>query len=353
MGGLNCTRLPGGTTLTARLKTLVATSVALILFIGVMPAFGVPTGKREAAKAVKAQVDTLDHQVEVAAEAYNEARAKHDGIKSRIASTQADLAKTNDRIGTLTTHLSVRAESMYRSGPMSFVEVLLGSKDFTEFATVWDVLKEMNRREAESVADLKKARAKAKEYEAELAKQETSAAKVVAQMAANKKSIEAKLAERKGALRGLESEIAALEAAEEARIRAAAQKSVSRASAKRFPAPTRAPRTEVVAIAKRYLGAPYRWGASGPNSFDCSGFTMFVYRQVGVSLPHSSRAQYGVGQKVSRSDLKPGDLVFFGSPIHHVGIYVGGGSYIHSPRTGDVVKISSVDRSDYAGASRP
>jgi cell wall-associated NlpC family hydrolase len=80
---------------------------------------------------------------------------------------------------------------------------------------------------------------------------------------------------------------------------------------------------------------------------------MFVYRQVGVSLPHSSRAQIGYGERVSRSDLRPGDLVFFGSPIHHVGIYVGGGSYIHAPRTGDVVRISSMNRSGYAGACRP
>jgi cell wall-associated NlpC family hydrolase len=122
---------------------------------------------------------------------------------------------------------------------------------------------------------------------------------------------------------------------------------------KTFPPPTRAPRSEVVNIAKRYLGAPYRWGASGPNAFDCSGFTSFVYRQVGVSLPRVSRAQINAGQRVSRSDLQPGDLVFFGSPIHHVGIYVGGNSYIHAPRSGDVVKISPLSRRDYAGACRP
>jgi len=124
-------------------------------------------------------------------------------------------------------------------------------------------------------------------------------------------------------------------------------------SERTFPPPTRAPRSEVVNIAMQYLGAPYRWGASGPNAFDCSGFTMFVYSQVGVSLPHSSRAQYGSGERVSRADLQPGDLVFFGSPIHHVGIYVGGGQYIHSPRTGDVVRVAPLDRGDYVGACRP
>ena len=104
----------------------------------------------------------------------------------------------------------------------------------------------------------------------------------------------------------------------------------------------------------RYLGAPYNWGSDGPNSFDCSGFTMFVYRQVGVSSAPQLGARSSVPvERVSRSDLQPGDLVFFGSPIHHVGIYVGGGSYIHSPRTGDVVKVSALDRGDYAGAVRP
>ncbi len=79
---------------------------------------------------------------------------------------------------------------------------------------------------------------------------------------------------------------------------------------------------------------------------------MYVYRQVGVRLPRVSRAQIFAGQRVSRGDLQPGDLVFFGSPIHHVGIYVGGGMMIHSPRTGDVVKISAL-HSDYVGACRP
>jgi cell wall-associated NlpC family hydrolase len=79
---------------------------------------------------------------------------------------------------------------------------------------------------------------------------------------------------------------------------------------------------------------------------------MFVYRQAGVSLPHSSRAQIGVGERVSRDNLQPGDLVFFGSPIHHVGIYVGGGMMIHSPHTGAVVRIDPLHR-NYSGATRP
>jgi cell wall-associated NlpC family hydrolase len=91
----------------------------------------------------------------------------------------------------------------------------------------------------------------------------------------------------------------------------------------------------------RYLGTPYVWGGASPSGFDCSGFVMYVFSQIGVSLPHSSYAQYGYGSPVSRGDLQPGDLVFFDG-LGHEGIYVGGGSFIHSPHTGDVVKISSM-----------
>jgi cell wall-associated NlpC family hydrolase len=97
----------------------------------------------------------------------------------------------------------------------------------------------------------------------------------------------------------------------------------------------------VVGIAMQYLGVPYVWGGASPSGFDCSGLVMYVFSQVGISLPHSSYAQYGYGTAVSMSQLQPGDLVFFDG-LGHVGIYVGGGNFIHAPHTGDVVKISSL-----------
>lgn len=355
--GCATTDCQGGRTLTAKIKTYLTLLVAVVMLFSATPVQAAPTvsDKRDEARRIKAQVDELDQQVEVASEAYNEANAKHQAIVTKIKRTQADLDKTNAEINRLQTHLQVRANSMYRSGPTGLFEVLLGAKSFEELATTWDLLKDMNRQEAVDVASLKDAKTKAEVFKTTLASQEADAKKTLDTMAARKRSIEAKLASRKSMLSGVEGEVAAMEAAAEARAAAAARASVSRSSgtSRKFPPPTRAPRTAVVSIAKKYLGAPYHWGASGPNSFDCSGFTMFVYSQVGVSLPHSSRAQYGCGQKVSRADLKPGDLVFFGSPIHHVGIYVGGGMYIHAPHTGDVVRISALDRGDFVGGCRP
>ncbi len=102
----------------------------------------------------------------------------------------------------------------------------------------------------------------------------------------------------------------------------------------------------------QYLGTPYVWGGASPGGFDCSGLVVYAYAQVGVSLPHSSYALYNAGVPVSYDQLQPGDLVFFNG-LGHVGIYIGGGSFIHAPHTGDVVKISSLaGYSGYVGARR-
>src|SRR5207302_1586374 len=103
----------------------------------------------------------------------------------------------------------------------------------------------------------------------------------------------------------------------------------------------------VVGIAMQYLGTPYSWGGESPGGFDCSGLVAYVYAQMGVSLPHNAAAQYGYGTPVSSDQLEPGDLVFFDG-LGHVGIYIGGGQFIHAPHTGDVVKISSLYDSWYA-----
>ncbi|WSG19595.1 C40 family peptidase [Nonomuraea sp. NBC_01738] len=97
---------------------------------------------------------------------------------------------------------------------------------------------------------------------------------------------------------------------------------------------------------------PYVWGAEGPSSFDCSGLVMAAYQRVGISLPHYTGDQWTAGTHVSREELRPGDLVFFYSDLHHVGIYIGGGMMVHAPQTGDVVRIAPIGRRPWAGAVR-
>ena len=132
-------------------------------------------------------------------------------------------------------------------------------------------------------------------------------------------------------------------------LNAAGNKSVASLSVKVYT-----PGTKILETAYTKLGSPYKWGATGPNSFDCSGFTSWVYRQHGISLSRTAQAQSQGGVAVDRSNLQPGDLVFFGSGtgrITHVGIYVGDGKMIHSPQTGDVVKISALHK-NYVCARR-
>jgi cell wall-associated NlpC family hydrolase len=117
-------------------------------------------------------------------------------------------------------------------------------------------------------------------------------------------------------------------------------------------APPQSPSARAVETALRELGKPYRYGALGPSTFDCSGLTKFAYRAAGIELPHSAAAQYGSGRRVNRNQLEPGDLIFWRG-LGHVGMYIGGGRMVHAPQTGDVVTITSIDQGRYLGAVRP
>jgi peptidoglycan DL-endopeptidase CwlO len=179
--------------------------------------------------------------------------------------------------------------------------------------------------------------------------------KVAARLKSHKDAIERALAAQRQLLASLQAaerrRLAAIEA-----TRAAAEQTAAvhaQATAPTYTGPASGRAAVAVHFAYDQLGKPYQWGASGPSSYDCSGLTMAAWGAAGVSLPHSSAAQYGSGPHVSSADLEPGDLVFFGSPIHHVGIYIGHSDMINAPQTGDVVKVEYVFRSDYVGAVRP
>jgi cell wall-associated NlpC family hydrolase len=165
-----------------------------------------------------------------------------------------------------------------------------------------------------------------------------AAAKLKDDVAAKKKSLDDQVAE-------LKDQSGKLSAADKA-----LQKDKG-GSAPGLKAPGAAAQTAVDAALSK-LGSNYVYGATGPSTFDCSGLTSWAYKQAGVTLPRTSGAQSTFGAAVSRSALQPGDLVFYGSPVHHVGIYLGDGKMVHAPDTGDVVKISPL-QNDYSGARRP
>ncbi len=116
---------------------------------------------------------------------------------------------------------------------------------------------------------------------------------------------------------------------------------------------------QAVAAAHTVLGRPYQWGATGPNTFDCSGLTQWAYRQAGVEIPRVSRAQWYSGPRVALADLAVGDLLFWAedtsdpASIYHVGMYIGAAEVLYAPRTGDVVKIGPVRLDNLIGAVRP
>ncbi len=195
-------------------------------------------------------------------------------------------------------------------------------------------------------------------------------AHLVAVRAAAKQRVEAQVAREQHLYDSVKAEIEQLLAQQQARQLAAARLAALRAAAQQSSAgafgtsatfdgtTVAAPSPyggSVVSIAMRYLGVPYVWGGASPAGFDCSGLVMYVYSQVGISLPHYTGAQWSMGVPVSRDQLEPGDLVFFDG-LGHVGIYIGGGQFIHAPQTGDVVKISSLDdawySANYDGARR-
>jgi len=348
------------TTLTTRTHRIAAAILALVLVLSVTPASADPiSDKRAQAEAVQSQIGALDTKAEIAAEAYNRARGRYNKLTSQVHATSDKLAVIRGHMHKLQTALDSRAYHMYRQGPLGFLEVLLNAKSFDDFNTSIELLTDISTQDANTVSDLKQARKQSETLFASLRSAQKSAGVQKAEMAANKRAVLAKLSERKTMLAGIKSDIKSLITAQQA-AEAAAARAAAISSGSGFTMdpggnpPTSSKGAAAVWWAEKALGAPYVWAASGPDSFDCSGLTMWAYGHVGVSLPHSSAEQIGYGQRVGRANLEPGDLVFFGSPIHHVGMYVGGGSFIEAPHSGAVVRIASLsNRSDYAGACRP
>jgi len=294
----------------------------------------------------EARVNALNDQAEKITEAYDAARDNLTAItrKRQVAGDQLTrertlLAKVQQRIG-------AQANLAYRSGGFGGFVALVNNPNPDDFLDQSAMLDEVSRYQAEQLAAVNSARHDVAAAETAFNAQEAAASQTLATIAADKSRINGLLAAAQGVLNSLRS-------ADRARLAAEAAANAAAARAMRFayngPASGRA--AAAVRFAYAQLGKPYQYGGAGPNSFDCSGLTMRAWEAGGVSLPHNAAAQQSDVRYVSGSDLQPGDLIFFGNPAHHVGIYIGGGRMIAAPHTGTVVQIQSVG--SYTGAGRP
>ena len=338
------------------------------------------------------QIQALDARLGRAVEAYNAAQVRLDEIRADQRENRRHLEIARGNFSRSQDALEKRLLALYTTSDASLVEILLGAENLDDLLARVDTVNRVSEHDARIVREIIRFRGEVRRREAALERSRREQTRVVDERAATRGEIEGQLGERRRLLASIEDEIERIEAAEAERQRRLEQEARRRLASSRSEGGSTAPDGGsapadgsaagssqssaggssggsggsggaapaaryggVVGIAMRYLGVPYRWGGASPETgFDCSGFVMYVYSQVGVSLPHSAAAQYGYGTAVSRSQLAPGDLVFFNG-LGHNGIYIGGNQFIHSPHTGDVVKISTISgwyASTWVGARR-
>jgi len=337
---------------------LVAVAAALVAAAGATADPSV-SAKQAQAQQVLSQINSIDVQLGTAVEAYNSANVHLQKIQGDLRNNAFELRVARANLKRSQGALEKRLVSIYTSGDQnSTLAVLLGSSNIDDLLNRMETIHSTSKQDAQIVREVTTAKHAIQQHRVELQQARTEQERVVAQRAAQRHHIEAQLAERRQLLSSIHSEIEQLkqqEAARQLQIAAEARQRISNPSpvgvgASAPEASTVAPPSihgGVVGIAMRYLGVPYVWGGASPSGFDCSGLVMYVFAQIGVSLPHSSYVQFGMGAPVSMSQLQPGDLVFFAG-ASHVGIYIGGGQFIHAPHTGDVVRVSSLSESWYA-----
>ena len=328
-----------------------------------------------------AQIDQIDRNLDGAVEAYNLANVKLQKIEADLQENRQQLTVARSNLKVAQASLANRLVAAYTSSQdNSTLSLLLGSTSFEDLLGRVEQVNSTSQQDAKIVHQVTSFRDAVKRHRIELRDAHAAQKQVVAEKAAQRERIQSQLAARRQLLSSIRSEIVrirAAEAAEQRRLEAAARARLAAAASPRSTSSNSStgtveavgvaaatpegttvapPSTHggVVGIAMQYLGVPYRWGGSSPSGFDCSGLVVYVFAQIGISLPHSSYALYNMGTPVSIGQLQPGDLVFFNG-LGHMGIYIGGGQFIHAPHTGDVVKISSMSgyySSAFVGARR-
>lgn len=354
---------------------VLVAGVGLVLPLSPQAAAQSVESKQAEAARLEARIQAQGTRLSIAGEEFNEARLARERLQARAEDARGQVVAAEQRWGELKSQLGSRARNLYMH-PGAALEAFFGARSLGEVERARVYGGEVLLTDTELLMSAERARHEVLDRARDLDTLRSQAAQKEDDIAARRGQVQRELNAQRALLGQVKGDIAELIAAERARQAAAAAAQAAQTSTAAAPAavpgtppldnakpkveePTGPPPAvkgsagKAVETARAQLGKPYEWGAAGPGSFDCSGLTMYAWAAAGVSLPHSSRAQFSSLPHVAKSDLQPGDLLFFGSPIHHVGIYEGGGTMINAPETGENVRRDSIGRADYAGAARP
>ena len=309
------------------------------------PPRAAPAGSVAKAKArlrvVQARLDDTSTQSEIAVEKYNQATSQLETVQAQIDENQQQLetARTNLRLANQ--QLVQRARNIYKSRDVGVVDVIFEADSFDELISQLDMMERLGNSDVDTVHAIAAYKRDIKDRRLRLETDQKAAAKLVAAREEQKNQLIALQADLQDLTGKIKKQIKKLKY--QAKLRA--QLALTGYSGP-IPGPVdpNSPgHPEIVSIAQRYFGVPYVWGGAGPGGFDCSGLTMYCYAQVGIGMSHGATDQQRASTPVALTDLRPGDLIFFGNASfsHHVAIFVSGTTCIEAPHTGDVVRYGT------------
>ncbi|MGV9688520.1 NlpC/P60 family protein [Streptomyces sp. NPDC003444] len=324
---------------------------------------------RPTAAQVRAQVDRLYEEAGAATERYNGAKEKADAARTAFDRLRDEAARRTQRLNDARDALGAAAAAQYRSGGLDPTVRLVLTSDPDQYLARAAFAEQAGDRQATAIRAVRRELGAIGQLRGESANRLTALRGHEAELRRQKATVLGKLEAARTLLARLTAEERArYEAAVTARTASAAPARTGGPNTPGAATPVRADRSsggargpvsapnsraaQAISFARAQLGKPYVWGATGPSGYDCSGLTQASWRAAGVSLPRTTYTQINAGKRVSRSQLAPGDLVFFYSGISHVGLYIGGGQMIHAPRPGAPIRIAPIDEMPFAGATR-
>jgi peptidoglycan DL-endopeptidase CwlO len=348
-----------GRTRVSRITAALLLLTTLLLTVSLTQAAASPTvaAKRAEAKQVALQIQDMQAQLEKQIERYDAVHQHYLDTRRKLRDNKVLLSVAKSNLAQAQKLLAESLTNAYKtSNQEDVVSYLLAAHSFNDLVDHVQVLQRSNDANSTLISQIITSKREIATRTADLKTQTAQLRSDQADQLAAKQRVVAGLNNLESRKAQIGADIQRLIDQQQARADAAASAAASSGGGDvSVPIPPSSTLGgQAVAIAMQYLGTPYAWGGSSPSGFDCSGFTMYVWGQLGVSLPHNALAQYSYGTAVPSNALEPGDLVFFDG-LGHVGIYVGNGAFIHSPHTGDVVRISSLSgyySDNYVGARR-